>query len=107
MMETEDEQAIVGGRRLPTLYFGGDAYFIDNRVREFRSVTPPIRRVEFIKFDEPRGRRMLEACVWLGCSECTHRFAVSRRSTEDETWCPECRRPVIIPEAFRVARSGK
>ena len=103
MMETEDEQGTVGGRRLPTVRFECDEYFIDNRLREFRSVTPPIRRVEFIKFDEPCGRRMLlEACVWLRCSACKHRFAVARRSTEHETWCPECRRWLVIPEAFRM-----
>ena len=100
-MGTENEQEIVGVRRLPTVRFECEKYFIDNRLREFRTVTPPIRPVEFISFDEPRGRRMLlEACVWLRCSACKHGFAVARRTDEHETWCPECRRWLVVPEAF-------
>ena len=100
-MGTENGQESVGVRRLPTLRFKGEQYFIDNRLREFRTATPPIRPVEFIGFEEPRGMLMLiEACVWLRCSACNHRFAVARRSDEHETWCPECRSWRGIPKAF-------
>ena len=101
MMETGDEQVAAGIRRLPTLQYAGREYFIDNRLREFRTATSLSWQVEFIGFDEPRGRQMLKACVWLQCGTCHRRFAVSRRSTESVTWCPECRRWGTIPEVFR------
>ncbi|MBN2560197.1 MAG: hypothetical protein JXQ75_04640 [Phycisphaerae bacterium] len=104
-MESEEETEIGQVRRLPTLHFEDDEYFIDNRLRQFRTVTPPIRMIDFIEFEEERGRRMLEQCGWLTCVKCRWTFAVSRRSTIDETWCPECRRRVVIPYRFRSRRA--
>ena len=89
--------------RLPTLHFEDDEYFIDNRLREFRMVTPPIRVIDSISFDSTKGRQILEQCVWLTCSECRRTFEVARRSTIDKTWCPECRQMVAIPELFRAS----
>ena len=99
-----DAEEWKGPRRLPTLWYEGVDYFIDNRLSQFRTVTPPIRMIDFIGFEEDGGRRMLEQCGWLTCGECRWTFAVSRRSTFDETWCPECRRGVVIPERFRSGR---
>ena len=102
-MQTEEDAGIVQIRRLPTLHFEGDEYFIDNHLREFRMVTPPIRMIDSISFDSTKGRRMLEQCGWLTCNMCRWTFAVSRRSTIREAWCPECRRKVVIPELFRAS----
>ena len=96
-----------GPRSLPRLVYKGDEYFIDNRLSQFRTVTPPIRGIEFIDFEGERGQRMLEQCGWLTCDMCRWTFAVSRRSTTDETSCPECRRKVVIPEKFRGRQVSK
>ena len=102
-MESEEDLGIVQVRRLPTLHFEEDEYFIDNRLREFRMVTPPIWMIDSISFDSTKGRQMLEHCVWLTCSECGRTFEVARRSTIDKTWCTQCRRMVVIPELFRAS----
>jgi len=41
--------------RLPTLKYKGKEYFIDWRLKEFRSVDPPL---EFIPFDSELGREI-------------------------------------------------
>ena len=42
-------------RRLPTLKYKGKEYFIDWRLREFRTVVPPL---EFVPFDSELGREI-------------------------------------------------
>jgi len=95
-MKNADEWVVP--RRLPTLRFGNDEYFIDNRLREFRTVTPPIRRIESVRFDSKEGLRMLDDCVWLVCARCWRMNAIARRSTESEIWCCECRRQMPLRE---------
>jgi len=48
-------------RTLPTIRFQGDEYFVDERLGEFRTETPPIRLIEFIPFDSEKGRRIVKA----------------------------------------------
>jgi DNA-directed RNA polymerase subunit RPC12/RpoP len=105
-MKNTDEW--VGPRRLPTLRFGNDEYFIDNRLREFRTVTPPIRPIEFVRFDSKEGLRMLGDCEWLECARCGRMNAIARQSTESEIWCCECRRRMLIREHYQpeAANSG-
>lgn len=43
---------------LPKIRYQGKAYFVDYRLREFRTVDPPI---EFIPFDSELGRE-IDAC---------------------------------------------
>jgi hypothetical protein len=44
---------------LPKVAFQGKEYFIDMRLREFRSNTRPI---EFVPFDSDKGRRIHKLC---------------------------------------------
>jgi len=44
-------------RRLPIVKFKGRKYFIDWRLREFRTVKPPL---EFVPFDSDLGREIDE-----------------------------------------------
>ena len=45
-------------RRLPILKYKGKRYFIDWRLREFRTVDPPL---EFVPFDSELGREIDES----------------------------------------------
>ena len=83
-------------RRLPTLRFEDSEYFIDNRLDEFRTVTPPIRPIEFVRFESEKGLQMLDECVWQDCAKCGRMMAVSRQSRESETWCCRCGERVPI-----------
>ena len=42
-------------RRLPTVKYKGKKYFIDRRLREFRTVDLPL---EFVPFDSELGRKI-------------------------------------------------
>ena len=87
-MTNTDERE--GPRRLPTLQFENGEYFIDNRLDEFRTVTSPIRPIEFVRFESEKGLRMLDACVWQNCATCGRVMAVSRQSRESVTRCCDC-----------------
>lgn len=100
-MATDESRGSEGVRRLATLRFEGDEYFIDNRLREFRTVTPPMRMIEFIRFESAKGRQMLACCGCLTCRHCGRTFAIDRRHASSETWCPGCRQAVGIPEQCR------
>ncbi len=91
-----------GVRRLPTLRFEGDEYFIDNRLDDFRTVTPPIREIEFVRFGSAKGLRMLDECVWHDCDRCGRLMALSRHCTESQVRCCDCggRVPVTAKGAF-------
>ena len=66
-------------RRLPVMEHKGKRYFIDFRLREFRSMEPPI---EFIPFDSELGReidkmpgpekehRLEDKHITIECSAC-------------------------------------
>ena len=50
-------------RRLPIVRFEGEEETFDVGLREFRTVTPPIRPAELIPFASDKGRQMLEQCT--------------------------------------------
>jgi len=79
-----------GPRRLPTLRFEDGEYFIDNRLNELRTVTPPVRPIEFVRFESEKGFRMLDECVWEECAKCGRMMAVPRQLTESATSCCDC-----------------
>ena len=45
-------------RRLPTVTYDGKEYFIDRRLREFRTVKPPL---EFIPFQSSKGWQIINS----------------------------------------------
>lgn len=45
-------------RALPRIRYGDCEYFVDERLREFRSVSYPPEAIEFVPFDSMKGRRM-------------------------------------------------
>ncbi len=76
--------------RLPIVCIDGERYFIDQRLREFRTVTPPTKAIEFIPFDSPRGRRLLEETVTIPCDVCGVPLLHARRSIPLERVCFDC-----------------
>lgn len=84
-----------GPRRLPILRFGTQSYFIDSRLRQFRTATPPLRPIEFIDFESERGRRLLKECVVLECLRCGQTAVVSQRLSDAE--CLRCGRLMSVP----------
>ena len=86
-----------GSRRLTTVRLEDGEYFIDNRLDEFRTVTPPIRPIEFIRFESTKGLRILDECVWQDCGRCGRMMAVARQSTESVTWCCDCGEQMPVP----------
>ena len=89
-MKLTREEEWPGPRRLPTVHHDGDEYFVDVRLQQFRTVTPPLRHIEFIDFESERGRRMLEDCLILECFWCGQTIVVSRRSNEKDAQCLQC-----------------
>lgn len=75
---------------MPTVRYKGREYFIDNRLDEFRTVTPPIRPIEFVRFESEKGLRILDECVWQDCTRCGRMMAVAKHSTESTIRCCDC-----------------
>ena len=96
MKQTKD-QGRSGPRRLPTAQQDGNEYFVDIRLRQFRTVTPPVGPIEFIDFDSPRGRRMLNECVMLECPGCGQTTIVSRHSSDGDVKCTKCGNGLSLP----------
>jgi hypothetical protein len=46
--------------RLPTIKYKGKEYFVDIRLREFRSNAKPFEPIEFVPFDSKEGQKILE-----------------------------------------------
>ena len=75
-------------RKLPVILHEGQRYFVDARLREFRSVAYPPETIEFVGFDTERGREILAALAVRECSECK---TVIVEAPENEcVQCPEC-----------------
>ncbi len=52
--------------RLPIIEYKGKEYFVDMRLREFRSNVRPFEPIEFIPFDSKKGRIMIKAILESG-----------------------------------------
>lgn len=77
-------------RMLPTMRFNGEEYFVDAHLREFRTKTPPIRPIEFIRFDSEQGRQMLSECEVLTCRHCGQTAVVPQNGQEAAVVCTRC-----------------
>ncbi len=96
-MKQMQDQGRSGPRQLPTVQQDGNEYFVDVRLRQFRTVTPPVGPIEFIDFDSPRGRRMLNECVMLECPGCRQAVVVSKYSSERDVECTKCGHGISQP----------
>ena len=96
-MKRTREEEWSGPCRLPTVHHGGDEYFVDVRLRQFRTATPSHRRIEFITFESERGREMLKECVLLECPGCGQAIVVSRHSSASEAKCTRCGARLSLP----------
>ena len=56
--------------RLPMVHVGGQDYFVDFKLREFRSPGDRFRAAEFIRFDGPKGQAIWEQFLIAACSGC-------------------------------------
>ena len=99
-MKQAIEQDRSGPRRLPTVYVDGETYYIDLRLRQFRTAAPPFKPSEFIEFESERGRRMLDECVMLECPGCGQASVVSRKPSDAE--CLRCGQPLVGARAPAV-----
>ena len=82
-----DYDKIQGPRRLPVVCFGQIEYFVDERLREFRRVNNPYRRVVF---DSAKGIRMLRGFYVDVCRSCYQDVAIPRSSAAMRVMCPVC-----------------
>ena len=90
-METKQSRERAGPRRLPVVRLGGVAYFVDLRLREFRTVARPGELIEFIAFDSKEGRRMSSQCAALECMTCGQQVVVRQGRAGQQVACVRCR----------------
>ena len=55
---SEERVEEAGVRALPRVRYGNREYFVDERLREFRSVSYLPQTIEFVPFDSVKGRRI-------------------------------------------------
>jgi hypothetical protein len=80
----------LGPRRLPTVHLDGEEYFVDVRLGEFRTKTPPIRHIESIDFASARGQRLLKQCTILECQRCGQAKATVGPDSNSSDRCIRC-----------------
>ena len=91
-MKQATDQERSGPRRLPTLRMGSKTYYIDLRLRQFRTAARPHELIDFIEVESRRGRRLLDECVVLECQRCGRPAVVSRKP--DDAECLQCGWPL-------------
>lgn len=78
-----------GPGRLPVVWWNGEAYFVDVRLREFRSRTGPSGGIKFVPFDSEQGAAMLGVFAVTTCRCCGGGVAGPRFQARIR--CPKCR----------------
>jgi hypothetical protein len=89
-MDQPSQQGRTGPRRLPIVFVGGNEYFVDQRLRQFRTVTPPVGPIEFISFESERGRQLLQETVAIPCDLCGAYQLQPRRAILSDILCFDC-----------------
>jgi hypothetical protein len=84
-MQHEREQGQSGPRRLPILERRGRAYFIDNRLQEFRVIGR--FGLKSIDFRSQEGRVLLQDCTQAACPACGGLVAFPEDLTAGEATC--------------------
>lgn len=98
-MNSENEQGRSGPYRLPVLERRGVAYFIDNRLQQFRTVSLSCMR--FIDFQSEAGRTLLQDCTLAACPGCGKLVAFPEDQTEGEATC-RCGQRVSLQSVLRL-----
>ncbi len=78
---------------LPIVQHGTTEYFVDLRLRQFRSVKDPH---DYVEFDNEKGRRMCEKAVIVVCRECQMAAIISPAVDRKELRCMNCL-ALIVP----------
>jgi len=89
-MKQANQENRAGAYRLPILCIDGERFFIDQRLREFRTVTQPIKMIEFISFDSQQGQRFLEQTVTVPCDLCGAPQLQPSRAIPSDVLCFDC-----------------
>ena len=84
-MRQETDQATPAPRRLPIVHRKDVAYFIDNRLQEFREVN--CKHLRCIEFHSEAGRELLRDCTLVDCPSCRRRVVFPRDATEGAATC--------------------
>ena len=69
-MTTQHDEKRALPRRLPTVHLGGVEYFVDLRLRDFRTAAVLCEPIEFVRFDSAKGHRMCCKCIAPDCYRC-------------------------------------
>ena len=64
------ETATTQRQGLPIVRLNGRDYFVDVRLREFRSPGTRLAPAEFVPFETPKGQAIWEQCLIATCSRC-------------------------------------
>ena len=104
-MDTGRKQDRWGPRRLPTAHLAGEDYFVDLRLGEFRTKTPPIRRIEVIDFASRKGQRMLKECTIVECERCGQANAAARPLADSNMTCVRCGGHALVTLAVWFPRA--
>jgi len=56
--------------KLPSVHLNGREYFVDRKLREFRSSGTPSSAADFVRFDSTKGRALWDQCLIATCSKC-------------------------------------
>jgi len=91
-------------RCLPVVRWAGREYFVDVRLREFRTRARPGEGIRFVAFSSPEGRRMLSAIAITTCQRCGSVVAGPREQARAA--CPTCGADTRPPPAREVVASG-
>lgn len=92
-MRREIDQEAPEPRRLPIVHRKEAAYFIDNRLQEFREVNRTHLRC--IEFCSVAGRELLRDCTLVDCPGCGGRVVFPRDATEGAATC-QCGERVLF-----------
>jgi hypothetical protein len=98
-MKPEEERVRSGPYHLPILERRDVAYFVDNRLQEFRVVSRSC--VRSIDFQSEAGRALLKDCTLAACPSCGCVVAFPEDQTEGDVSC-RCGQRVSLQNVLRL-----
>ena len=86
-MEKAEQKVVTGPRALPVILYGGDPYFSDLRLAEFRAALGPL---DPIAFGSEQGKKMCLQAGIITCKSCQMNVIISRVFVENPLHCMNC-----------------